>query len=81
LLAHQNGKLLKWQNGFEQPFDRDLLEKPLMVPDNEHLLMGIDAQIHILPDPVQIHIVASFGNAYRPILADFAPEMLLMNRC
>jgi len=81
LLAHQSSKLLERQHGFLQSFDGNLLEKPGALLDDEDLLLGIDTQIDILPDVVQIHIVASFGNAHRPVLTNFANEMLSMDVC
>jgi hypothetical protein len=81
LLAHQSSKLLKRQQALVQPFDGNLLEKVLTMPNNEDVLVSIDAQIDILPDPVQVHIVASFGNTHCSILTNFANEMLPMDRC
>jgi hypothetical protein len=52
LLALQSSKSLEWQNGFLQPFDGNLLEKPRALSDDEDLLVGINTQIDILPDPV-----------------------------
>ena len=81
LLAHQRSKLLKRQKGLLQPFDGNLLEKPRALPDDEDLLVGIDTEIDILPDPVQVHIVTSFSNTHSAILANLANEMLPMNVC
>ena len=80
LLAHQSSKLLKWQQALVEPFDGNLLEKLLAMPDDEDLSMGINTEINILSDPVEIYIVASFGNAHRAILTNFAHKMLSMNR-
>ena len=41
--------------------------------------MGIDTKIDRLPDPVQIHVVAAFSNAYRSIFANLTDEMLPMD--
>lgn len=62
-----------------QSFDRNLFEKPLTVSDDKNLLVGIDTEIDILPDPLQVHIVASFGNTHRSILAHLANEVLPMD--
>lgn len=79
LSAHQSRKLLERQDGFVQSLDGNLLEKLLTVPNDEDLLVGIDAQIHILADPVQVYVVASLGDAHGPILANFAHEMVSVN--
>jgi len=81
LLAHQNSKLLEWQGSFLQPFDRNLLEKPRALPNDEDLLVGINTQINILSDPIEIHVIASFIKTHGSILANFANEMLSVNGC
>lgn len=78
-MAHQSRKLLEWQDGFMQSLDGNLLEKFLAMPNDKDLLSGINAQIDILSDPVEIHVIASFGKTYRPILANFAHKMLPVN--
>jgi hypothetical protein len=75
LLAQQSSKLRERQQGPLQPFDRNLLEKPLAMPNNENLLVGIDTQIDVLADPVQVHIVTSFGNTHGAILAGYVARM------
>lgn len=61
--------------------NHNLLEKVLAVPDNEGVLVSIDTQIDMLPNPLQVHVVASFDNSHGPILTSFADEMLPMDRC
>ena len=58
LLAHQSSKVFERQKSFLQSFDGNLLEKPRALSDDEDLLVGINTQIDILPDPVEIHIMA-----------------------
>jgi hypothetical protein len=70
VFAHQSSKLLKREQALVEPFDANLLEKLLAVPDDEDLLIGINTEINILSDPVEIDIVASFGNAHRAILTN-----------
>ncbi len=79
LLAHQSSKLRERQKGPLQPFDRNLLEKPLAMSNNENLLVGIDTQIDVLADPVQVHIVTSFGDTHGAILANLADKVLAMD--
>lgn len=80
-MAHQICKVLKRQNSFLQPFDGNLLQKLLAMPNDEDSLVGIDTQIHVLADPIQVHIVASFADAHRSILANLTHEMLPMDGC
>ena len=79
MLAHERGKLLKGKQGLVQAFDGNLLENVLMMPDHEDLLVRIDAQINILPNHIQMNIVASFSNTHGSILADLPNEMLSMH--
>ena len=79
MLAHQRGKLLKGKQGLVHAFDGNLLENVLMMPDHEDLLVRIDAQINILPNPIQMNIVASFSNTHGSILADLPNEVLPMD--
>jgi hypothetical protein len=43
LLPHEGGKLLKREHGFVHPFDGNLLEDPLLMPDHKDLPRRINA--------------------------------------
>src|SRR5712691_2416607 len=62
-----------------EPLDGNLLEEVLAMPDHKDLLWRINAQINILPDQVQMNIIASFSNACCPILTHLPHEMLPVN--
>jgi len=50
LLAHKCCKQLKRKQSLVKPFDRNLPENLLAMPDDKDLLVSINAQINILPD-------------------------------
>src|SRR5262249_32432343 len=79
-VSHQRRKLLERQESVVEPFNGNSFEKPRALPDDEHLLLGIDTEIDISPDSVEIDVITSFSNAYGAILAHFAHKMLSMNR-
>ncbi len=62
-----------------KPFDGHLLEDLLAVPNDKDLLVCINTQVDILPDHVQVHVVAPFSNPHGSILAHLANEVLSMD--